>query len=133
MLDNQQKIRYLKQYRQLKQEFEESQERYLELKEKVISTPIQHLSDMPKGNSKRDKIGDSLALLEEVEAKKFKLLNKYIKIQNIIFNVEDTLERRLLRFRYVDGLSFESIAHELSYTWRHVHRIHSRALKNLQL
>lgn len=41
-------------------------------------------------------------------------------------------ERMLIRYRYVDGWTWERIADEYHYTSRNVHYIHSNALKRLK-
>ena len=40
---------------------------------------------------------------------------------------------RLLMMRYVDGASWEQIAVEIGYTWRHTIRLHGEALKRMEV
>lgn len=40
---------------------------------------------------------------------------------------------RLLMMRYVDGASWEQIAVEIGYTWRHTIRLHGEALKRMDV
>lgn len=40
-------------------------------------------------------------------------------------------ERRLARFRYIDGLSWEDVCEKMNYSWRQTHRIHGRMLDKL--
>lgn len=41
-------------------------------------------------------------------------------------------ERLLLRLRYLQGLSWEAVCVEMSYSWRQVHRLHAKALADLR-
>lgn len=50
-------------------------------------------------------------------------------IEKIIYNVPSQNLATLLQMRYLNLWPFERIAVELSYTWRHVNRMHARALK----
>jgi RNA polymerase sigma factor (sigma-70 family) len=54
-------------------------------------------------------------------------------IKTIIEEVEDDRERLLLQYRYLDGRTFEEIAVQMNYSWRQIHRLHSRALTNLKM
>lgn len=50
-------------------------------------------------------------------------------VEKIIYNVPSQNLATLLQMRYLNLWPFERIAVELSYTWRHVNRMHARALK----
>ena len=45
-------------------------------------------------------------------------------------NLEPT-ERKLARFRYIDGLTWEEVCDVMAYSWRQTHRIHGRMLDKL--
>ena len=40
--------------------------------------------------------------------------------------------RMLLRYRYIEGLTWEEVCVRLSYSWRQTHRLHARALDQLR-
>ena len=40
-------------------------------------------------------------------------------------------ERTLIRLHYIEGKTWEQVAVTMSYSWRQVHRIHSKALQML--
>lgn len=52
------------------------------------------------------------------------------KLSHMIDEVEDVMERALLRYRYITCLTWEQIAEKMGFCLAQVHRIHSRALKN---
>lgn len=47
-----------------------------------------------------------------------------------IDKVDDVVERALLRYRYILGLTWENIAEKLGYSTSQVYRIHNRACRN---
>lgn len=46
--------------------------------------------------------------------------------------VLDSRERELIRLYYADGLTWEQVCVEISYSWRQTHNIHKRALEKLK-
>lgn len=51
-------------------------------------------------------------------------------IEDMLEALEPT-ERRLARYRYIDGLSWEAVCEMMCYSWRQTHRIHARMLERL--
>jgi len=133
-LNCQAKKQYLKQYIELKREYDQMDERYRELKSTFLSIPAQVLDDMPKGSKTDfDKIGRSLAKIEGLEDKKVVILEKYISIEKSISGMDDPTERTLMRLRYLDGLTMSGVAEKIGYVERHANRIHGRALLNIEI
>lgn len=54
-------------------------------------------------------------------------------IEKLIHNLDDENEQKVLRLHYIDGMTWSSIANELIYSERHIHRIHASALKNINM
>lgn len=59
-----------------------------------------------------------------------KLAAGQAEIEDMIEGLEPT-ERRLARFRYIDGLAWETVCEKMNYSWRQTHRIHSGMLDKL--
>lgn len=55
------------------------------------------------------------------------------EIENAIDNVKDDNQRRVLKYRYINGMTFEQIAVKMYYSWRQLHRIHGQALQNVRM
>ena len=55
------------------------------------------------------------------------------QIEDAIASVEDERLRLLLRYRYIEGWTWEHIAVELNYSWRQVVRIHGQALSEVKM
>lgn len=47
-------------------------------------------------------------------------------------DVESNKYRRLLQYRYLNFYTFEEIAVMMHYSWRHIHRLHSEALRAME-
>lgn len=72
---------------------------------------------------------DRLVELEnEIDKRIDELLLVKKEIENGISVLSNGTYRELLRRRYLQGLTFEQIAVEMNYSWRHVCTLHGRAL-----
>lgn len=89
--------------------------------EKVMTSPNQ------------DKIGTSIAKLDEMERKLDEMIDDYIDKKNYIISQIQGIENddyyEILFARYIEKLTFEKIANKTGWCWRQVHRIHAKALK----
>lgn len=90
-------------------------------KDRVQTSPEDHMPAM---------IGE----LVEVEAKYQRMLAKYhraiqTRIQ-MIERLDNPVHVRVLMLRYCEGMTFEQIAAEMVYSYRHVLRIHGDALSS---
>ena len=133
--ENQKKTAYLKKYK------------YAILDEKMILEEIQRLradkmfpslamDGMPHGNGTSDLSEYAARLDEEINKLKVQRLEKvkiYSDISSRIRRVEDDNQRELLMYRYIKCMKWEDITVAMGYTWQHIHRIHSKALDNIDL
>ncbi len=96
---------------------------------KVNST----LDDMP-GNPNRDRslVEEYLVKIVDLEREIDSEIDRLVTIKADIIHaigaVDDMECRMLLEERYLNFMSWDDIAYDMSYSVRHVHRIHSRAL-----
>jgi len=134
---NQGKIKYLKRYVLLDKEIDRKLEEVSRLRSKLTRI-TQVLTTEPRGGGtiygKTEEILAKIVDLEnEIDADIDRLIEVRDSIKSIIEAVEDDRERLLLQYRYLDGWTFEKIAVEMNYSWRQIHRLHSRALTNLKM
>ena len=80
--------------------------------------------------SKKEVLKERRATLVEEERELEALYDSMEKLSHMIDEVEDVMERALLRYRYITCLTWEQIAEKMGFCLAQVHRIHSRALKN---
>ena len=131
------KIKYLKRYINLDREIERKLEEVARLRSKLTRVTEVFTAEPKGGGSIYGKTEEILAkivdLEKEIDADVDRLISIRDNIKAIIEAVEDDRERLLLQYRYLDGWTFEKIAVEMNYSWRQIHRLHSRALTNVKM
>jgi DNA-directed RNA polymerase specialized sigma subunit len=136
-MTNRDKIKYLKRYINLDREIERKLEEVARLRSKLARVTEVFTEEPKGGGSIYGKTGEILAkivdLEKEIDADVDRLIFIRDNIKAIIEAVEDDRERLLLQYRYLDGRTFEWIAAEMNYSWRQIHRLHSKALINLKM
>jgi DNA-directed RNA polymerase specialized sigma24 family protein len=104
------------------------------LRAQIESPKSPYLSYAPSGQGREDVLAKKIAKLVDLERlhtdRWDKVYAKRIEIEKAIDALEDSEQRRLMRYKYVDGLYWEEICVKLHVSYRTVHRIHSEALKN---
>ena len=75
---------------------------------------------------------------EKIELEKMinkELCESYKAMRRIESMISELPEREklLLRLKYIDGLTWEEVCVKMNYSWRQTHRIHSEALKALNM
>jgi DNA-directed RNA polymerase specialized sigma subunit len=61
------------------------------------------------------------------------LIELKAEIESKINSVENLKLRELLKCRYLDFKSWEEIAYLNGYSWRHVFRLHEKALDEIKI
>lgn len=65
-------------------------------------------------------------------------LQKVAELDKMLIEIEQAIEclepreRTLVRLYYMEGLTWEEVCVEMSYSWRQIHRIHARVLGQLK-
>lgn len=75
-------------------------------------------------------IGKIMDMEARINSEIDRLVDLKAEMDMVIEQVEDIEERLLLRYRYLDNMTWDDIATRLSVSSRTVHRIHSAALQN---
>lgn len=91
---------------------------------------------MPKGSKQSDLSEYVVRLDNLIEKLKQERFEKIKLMDDILYSIsllEDEDEKSVLRMRYIKGVQWEDICVAIKYSWRQTHRIHSNALKNLQI
>lgn len=135
-MTNQEKKDYLNQYRPLERQFQdllEERGRWMDVATHI--TPS--YSDMPKGGSSTDKIQRAVDRLSNLDNQILVQLETIERARDEIVaaigTVKDERLCELLRYKYIDGYTFELIAVKMGYNWRWVLDLHGRALTALQI
>ncbi|MEG1186072.1 MAG: hypothetical protein RSD63_10635, partial [Eubacterium sp.] len=118
----------------LNREIEQDKKRLAELKTSATNCTAGEITGMPNGSRCMDKLGNYVAEIADLKALielniqkcwyELNRLNRYIQ------GVEDSEIRMILSSRYVNGLSWNTIANDLGYADESVPRKrHNRFLK----
>ena len=71
--------------------------------------------------------------IEKLKRERLEKMKIYADIENRICAMDDETEKEILRLKYIKGNSFEKIAVQMNYSYRHVIRLHGDALQNFIL
>ena len=127
-MTNAEKKRILNSYRRLSQQEKAIVEQIDELT--LLKSP--RLDGMPRGSPDPKDLSEIVALADGIFEKWQKLLDKkYAALSAITDEIEklpNETEKTLLMLRYIKGMTFEQVAVEMGYSWRHTLRLHGQAL-----
>lgn len=134
--ENCKKAEWLRRYQKINRRINRKCEEVSQLRELATKiTPT--LSDMPKGNQISDKVSEAVSkiadLEKEIDAEVDALVSVRNQIQTAIDNIPDDTLKTLLEYRYIDGLTFEEVAVKMHYAFRHITRLHGKALHELTM
>lgn len=125
----------LRTYRDLRRELRQIERKVEAIETSLYSPKIPRLTGMPAapggGNAKEDMVAEHLELLDHYKAKKAELATEQLAIEKAIDSLPYR-ERTMLRLYYIDGLTWEDVCVQMSYSWKWVHQIHSDALQKLK-
>lgn len=133
--ENEEKKEYLRSYRRAVKREKDILDEIQRLRSDKMFPSVAN-DGMPRGSNQSD-LSDYIAILDEqIELLKAERLEKarcYQKIERQIKQMENEDEQEVLRLRYITGLKWEEVAARMSYSWKHIHRIHSSALCNFKM
>lgn len=94
-------------------------------------------SAVPSGGKGSDKVQTGAIKVAELRELLMDKINQLaavrIEIERAIGTVQDDTQRRLLRLRYIKGMTLQQIAVEMHYSWRHICNIHGYALVSCKI
>lgn len=134
-MNNEEKKQYLRRYQIAKRRVGLIQEEIEELRSSKTS-PVGLGDGMPHGSGTSDLSGYAARLdelLRELEAEKELQMVTYREIRQQIGMVPDAIEQEILSRRYLIGQSWEKIAVEMKYSYRHVTKLHGHALNHFEI
>lgn len=107
-----------------------------ELRCRLTSITCANDGDRVQTSLSADKFTDTIAKIIELENKINADIDTLIeykdKARELIERMRDDVEKVVLYDRYFNNMSFEQIAVNTGYSWRHIHRIHGNALRNFK-
>lgn len=124
----------LKNHYNLVREIQDLQEEIKQLQSVAKTAGAVHYGSFG-GNGRADTIGEKLAKLNDLSEYYILKVEESLEQQKHIEREIEKLpvnERRLIRYRYIDGLDWVQVASKMNYSWKQTHRIHGRALQKLK-
>ena len=134
-MNNEEKKQYLRRYQEAKKRAKRIQEEIDALRSSETS-PVGLGDGLPHGSGTSDLSGYAARwdeLVRELEAEKEMQMVTYREIRQQISMVPDPTEQEILSRRYLIGQSWEKIAVEMKYSYRHVTKLHGHALKHFEI
>lgn len=126
----------LKEYIETKREIKIIEEKIEFLEEKKTSIKSMVIDDMPKPEPEQDRLGELLGeiegLIEQYNKKQDKLFKQQMKIEKCIDKLEDSIDRNIMRLKYIDGYTWERICVMLNYSWNGIHKKHRKILDKIR-
>jgi len=128
----------LRSYQHIKTEIAQIEGNIRELNSRMYSPRTPHLTGLPgaasteRGSAQERAATELFALRDHYEQKIRELLQRQLKIEKAIDAIEDPVMRMLLRYRYIDGRSWNQIAILMNYSVDHIWRKHGQALMILK-
>lgn len=137
-MSNQEKIVFLKRYTYLQREIDRKLDE-IECWRSRIGKITACYSSQPAGGGSIYKGGDHdlinkvVDLQDEIYQDIVRLETVSHEIRQVIESVENDRERQLLQYRYVDGLSWEQVAVNMGYNYRHTTKMHGWAIAKIKM
>lgn len=134
-MNNEEKKQYLRRYQVAKRREKLIQDAIAELRSSKTS-PVGLGDGMPHGSGTSDLSGYAARLdelLRELAAEREMQMIVYREIRQQIGTVSDATEQEILSRRYLLGQSWEKIAVEMKYSYRHVTKLHGYALNHFEI
>ena len=134
-MNNEEKKQYLRRYQEAKKRAKRIQEEIDALRSRETS-PVGLGDGLPHGSGTSDLSGYAARLdelLRELAAEQEMQMIVYREIRQQIGTVSDATEQEILSRRYLLGQSWEKIAVEMKYSYRHVTKLHGYALNHFEI
>lgn len=135
-MTNQEKIKWLSQYRDVVKEtmhLVREKEEWRSIAEKVTPT----YSFAPKASGESSRIATAAEHIAEIDKDLEKQICKRVELRfaiaSAIHSVPSEKMRYLLERRYIDGLTWERIAVDMGYSIVQIWRLHGEALEKLKM
>ena len=125
----------LRNYTKMSTEITRLEDKIMEIETRLQSAKAPSLAAMPKGGPMTD-MADKIVYLIDLktlyEKKWHELIKERLRIENAINSLDNTIERALMGYKYIDGLTWEDVCLKIGYSWERTHYFHKQALKKLK-
>ncbi len=122
----------LREYRWLVKNIQEMEDELAELETQATHITSSLKEDVVDYTSCKDKMSGQVARIIELQDTINEQLARMYALQKSIREKISGMperEKRLLTLKYIEGMTWEEVAVDMDYSWQHIHRLHSRALR----
>ena len=123
---------YLRRAYKLNEEIDQLEAAKRTMFNRITSITPKYNSDTVSGTKDPHKYDAYAQFAAEIDNRVDELVSIKSDILNTINKVEDAKLRTLLIARYINFMTFESIAVMMNYDWRWIMQLHSRALMEIE-
>lgn len=127
---------YLNKIREIDNEINDKQAELDDLREMSTTLKSFQMGERVQSSPEPDKIGHTIAKIMDKQNEINDMIDRYIdqkdEARKYIDQMEDLNERKVLRRRYLKGMKWEDICVDMSFSWRQIHYIHSKALNSFE-
>ena len=123
---------YLRRAYKLNEEIDQLETAKHEMFSRITSITPDYNGDTVSGTKDPHKYDAYAQFAAEIDNRVDELVSIKSDILNTIKKVEDAKLRTLLIARYINFMTFESIAVMMNYDWRWIMQLHSRALMEIE-
>lgn len=126
------KIDYLKSYRWLEAEILDDEERLARLDARLYAPGAVKISDMPRGGqpiTMESLVAEKIELQDRINAKNVRRR----AILESIERMRSERDRRILKLRFVDGMTHEEVAERINYSVMQARRYCDTALERFNM
>lgn len=127
----------LKRYRIYELEIESIKDSILELQTTLESVAAKPITDNLMNHNaflvdkQSELILKKMDLEDNLMVHMKQLIEWHEAIEHAIEQIDDPLERAVLRMRYIDDMKWEEICVKIGYEWNKTHKVHRNALKSI--
>ena len=126
----------LEQYLVLKSEAEQLKDEIMKLKTSLESPRSIVIDGMPRSESTVNRtdemIGRYLSMQDALFTKWQMVVRAHIRIEGALDKLDDATSRMILRYRYIEGLTWSMIAMVMSYSVQRIYQLHNKALHQIE-
>lgn len=131
------KVKWLSEYTWIQLQIDAMEKDIEKWRTRLEGLGAQLIDGMPRGHSNNADQEEIIMKIEELDHKMTQklmdLINKKDRIFDAINTVDDPVAQILLGYRYLDGWSWEKICVEMHYSWKHIHRLHLKAIRQVKI
>lgn len=136
-MTNEEKKEALCRYMKIKRQIERYNLEIQEIRSAKMYPGMNAGDGMPHAQFNNKDLSDYIVQLDRLYTKIIKLCRDrariLVKITDAIDKLPDENQKDIIYLRYIQDMKWEEICTYIGYSWKQTHRIHSNALKNIQI